>query len=94
MGYVVFGTQSESLTIETDRSLSIATRLSLLEVFAKGAVAVAQLLILDLLSCHKVVDFLTLAGNFGLLLSNLFRLFFQDFRIASRQKAQSNERCV
>ena len=94
MRYVVVGTQGESLTIETDRSLSIAARLSLIEVFAKGAIAVTQLLVLDLLSCQKVVDFLALTGNFGLLLSNLFRLFFQDFRVASGQKAQSNKRSV
>ena len=74
--HIVIRADGESLAIERNRLLAVAAGLSLLEIFAKRAIAVPRFLILNLLSSQKIVDFLALAGNLDLLSAKLLRLFF------------------
>ena len=91
MSHIVIRTDGESLTIESNRLLAVAAGLSLLEVFAKRAIAVPRFLILNLLPRQKIVDFLALPGDLYFLLSKLFRLFFQGFRTAAGKKTRSKK---
>ena len=86
--HIIIRTDGEPLAIESNSLFAVAADLSLLEVFAKRAIAVARFLILKLLSRQKVVDFLALPGKLNLLLAELFGLFFQNFRIAAAEKAR------
>src|SRR5438132_4793300 len=88
VSHIVIRTDVEALAIESNRLLAVAAGLSLLEVFAKRAIAVPRFLILNLLPRQKIVDFLALPGELYFLSSKLFRLFFQNFRIATGKQAR------
>ena len=91
MSHIVIRTDGESLTIESNRLLAVAAGLSLIEIFAKRAIAVPRFLILNLLPRQKIVDFLALPGDFYFLLSKLFCLFFQGFRTTADKQHGRNK---
>src|SRR5262245_42943231 len=90
VGHIIIRADSESFAIQSNRLLAVAAGLSPVKVIAKRAIAVARFLVLQLLPRYKIVDFLPLPRELYFLSSKLFRLFFQNFRIAADEKARSN----
>jgi len=92
VSHIVIRTDIESLAIESNRLLAVAAGLSLLEIFAKRAIAVPRFLILNFLPRRKIVDFLPLPGDLFFLLSKLLRLFFENLRIATDKQAREKQK--
>ncbi len=89
--HIVVRTDGESVAVESNRLFTVAADLGFLEVFAERAIAVPRFLILKLLPRQKIVDFLSLPGDVYFLSSKLFRLFFQNFRIAAGEQARDKK---
>ena len=84
--HFIVRTKRQSIAVKRDRLFPVPRYRGLFEVLAKGAAAIASLLLLGFLRGHKRVNFLALARDLRFLLFDLLGLLLESLRIACGQK--------